>query len=374
MDEDNFFEGGGDLSEDYQPVGNDEVYGGGDDENAPHDAFEQEEMQESESKNSKGEYGLTDNEIKLGANYDSILGIVKSSKTGADSNSTRLIAEYVLGQVVNTVVLSSLKNTSNYTAEKITKDIMQKQGHARIPATVYSPEPLRGSDLDSDFFMDEGSDSEAETERMRKELQRLIDGFVDYLANRDTSKDSVVMKKKKARHLPAFILYMFNLGAYQMMIDCQTMPRFFKKQIDSAMAGINKQKYDIVESLARRYEEKGRPLVAERVRQLQLAWFDKEPSMITGRKAYEDLDLTFDDVLTYREFRSKFINTSKTITLEVISDYIEVCDPSTGVYYKLKDKTRYEAIIEVKELWKEYCKDNADTQGQELANNLMFKK
>ena len=72
------------------------------------------------------------------------------------------------------------------------------------------------------------------------------------------------------------------------------------------------------------------------------------------------IGLTYDDVVLYREFRSKFTNTSKTITQDTISDLIEVYqDPEAGIYEKLKDKTRSEAISDVKQVWKNWISDNA---------------
>jgi predicted metal-dependent hydrolase len=135
---------------------------------------------------------------------------------------------------------------------------------------------------------------------------------------------------------------------------------------------IVKEKYDIVEALARRYEEKGRPKVAEKVRQMQLAWFNKEPAEIRTSKEFANLDLTYDDVMTYREYRSKFTNTSKAITQDVISGLIEVVvDKKAGIYERLKDKTRSEAIADVKQIYKDWSKDNR--VDSDLANKIIWK-
>ena len=151
------------------------------------------------------------------------------------------------------------------------------------------------------------------------------------------------------------------------------MPKEYAVQVDSAFERLMKAKYQIIEDLAKRYEEMGRPKVAERVRKLQTAWFLREPAEIRVTSEYADLDLTYEDVVIYREYRSKFMNSSKVITQDVISDLIEVViDPEAGIYEKLKDKTRAEAIADVKQVYKEWAKDNPVDSS--LASSVIWKK
>ena len=112
--------------------------------------------------------------------------------------------------------------------------------------------------------------------------------------------------------------------------------------------------------------------MADRVRKLQLSWFNKEPAEIRSSAEYSDLELTYDDVLVYREYRSRFTNTSRAITQDIISDMIEVViDKEAGVYERLKDKTRSDAISDVKQVYKDWSKNNPDDS--ELATKIIWK-
>jgi hypothetical protein len=103
-----------------------------------------------------------------------------------------------------------------------------------------------------------------------------------------------------------------------------------------------------------------------------LSWFDREPAEIRILSEYSDLELTYEDVQLYREYRAKFTNASKSITQDMISDLIEVYqDPEAGIYEKLKDKTRSEAIADVKQVWKQWIAENA--QDSELAKKIIWK-
>jgi hypothetical protein len=150
------------------------------------------------------------------------------------------------------------------------------------------------------------------------------------------------------------------------------MPKEYDDQINNAFQVIMKTKYDIVEQLAREYEARGRQAVADRVRKMGLSWFDREPAEIRILSEYSDLELTYEDVQLYREYRAKFTNASKSITQDMISDLIEVYqDPEAGIYEKLKDKTRSEAIADVKQVWKQWIAENA--QDSELAKKIIWK-
>lgn len=358
MDEEEYLtDDGEDLDEtgyyqSYEDEDGDEVRG---DEDESEESYSPPEEPEQEVANYNGK--MTIDEIKLCTAYDDIVA------AGKKSNSAIEDAGYI-------IVNMNPKHTNVKTMGDIIKEMYHMQGHNRMRNSVYTSETaLRGRDVDEDFL---GEEDGGFNEQLTEELSNLIARFIDYLANRDLSKDSTSSRNNKNRHIPAFIIYLFSTGAYYFILHCPTMPRVYQKQIDNAVKKINQYKYDIVEELAKAYEAKGRPLVAERVRKLQLAWFDREPATIRTVQEYADLDLTYDDVLTYREYRSKFTNSSRAITQDVISDLIEVSDDTKkGTYYKLKDKTRLKAIIEVKDLWRQWCKDNA--ADQELADRLIWK-
>ena len=126
--------------------------------------------------------------------------------------------------------------------------------------------------------------------------------------------------------------------------------------------------------MIKEYEKAGRIKVAERVKDLGLSWFNKEPAEIRFAAEYRDLGLTSEDVSIYRKYRGKYTNTSSAITQDVISDLIEVAvDPEKGIYEKLKDKTRTEAINDVKRVLKDFT-DNENPQNSELASRIIFKE
>ena len=80
---------------------------------------------------------------------------------------------------------------------------------------------------------------------------------------------------------------------------------------------------------------------------------------------------TYDDVVIYRQYRNKFTNTSKAITQDVISDLIEVYVYDKGVYVKLKDKTRSDAIADVKQVWLKWAKENP-IEDSNLAQKIVW--
>ena len=209
-----------------------------------------------------------------------------------------------------------------------------------------------------------------QNKRFSQEAKDQIARFVGYLASRDLSKDSTNSRNRKMRQLPAFIIFLFSSGMYDLIINCPTMPKEYSEQINRAMEKIIQSKYDIVEDLAKEYEKAGRYKVADRVRKMQLAWFQKEPMEIRTASQYSDLDLTYDDVVIYRQYRNKFTNTSKAITQDVISDLIEVA-VEPGIYEKLKDKTRSDAIADVKQMLKDWSKENPIDS--ELATKIIWK-
>lgn len=316
--------------------------------------------EDRKSKVDESQYGgkMTKDELWLSTAYDDIVAAGKADKDNAIENA------------VTTIVWANPKHTSVNTVGNIIKDLFHKQGHSRMVNSLYTPDsPLRGEDVDSDFRDEDDSGfNKAYAEEARNQIAR----FIEFLASRDLSKDSIISKRRKQRQIPAFIIFLFSSGMYDLIVECPTMPEEYATQIKEAMRKIMKAKYDIVEDLAKKYEELGRPAVADRVRKLQLSWFNKEPAEIRSAAEYSDLELTYEDVLVYREFRSKFTNTSRAITQDIISDMIEVViDKDAGVYERLKDKTRSDAISDVKQVYKDWSKNNPDDS--ELATKIIWK-
>lgn len=307
---------------------------------------------------SQGSPGLTSNEAKFSKAYDDIVRFTKSNTDNAIEMAATLL------------VAANPKHTSEKTIGDIVKDLFHKQGHHRMVNTVYTPEgPLRGDDVDVDFL---GEDDSGFNQQFLRDARDQIARFIGFLASRDLSKDSTISRRRKQRHIPAFIIFLFSSNMYDLIIDCPTMPEEYATQIRNCLEAIMKHKYDIVEELAKKYEEEGRSEVAARVRKLQLAWFNKEPAEIISASEYADLDLTPKDVAIYKEYRSKYTNASKTVTQELVSDHIEVViDKDAGIYEKLKDKTRADAIADVKQVYKEWSKENPSDS--DLARRIIWK-
>lgn len=358
MEDDYLFGDDEELDENYfQPLVEEE-----DDEEESE--YGSEEVNESSARGNKAEESakyedlLTRSEIWLMNAYDDIVAAGRNNKENAIEDAATI------------VVNANPKHTSAATIGYIVKDLFHRQGHNRMQNSIYMPDtPLRGEDVDEEFKVDKDSSfNRFFAEEARAQIAR----FISYLANRDLSKDSVISRRRKQRHIPAFIIFLFSSGLYDLILNCPTMPEVYAKQINEALQKITEAKYDVVEKLAQEYEKRGREKVAEVVRKKQIAWFLKEPAEIRTTSEYADLELTHNDVLVYREFRSRFTNISKSITQDVISDLIEVViDEDSGIYEKLKDKTRAEAIADVKQVYKNWSKDNADT---ELANKVIWKK
>ena len=311
---------------------------------------------------------MTRDEIYLSSAYDDIVTSAKKNEAKVSTGGGRMFDGNIV-DAVRTIIGSAPKNTATMTIENYTKEFFQTQGHNRIPASVYTPDqPLRGGDLDDEFG---GSDDAGFNVEYAKEARNQIARFIKFLADRDLSKDTIISKRRKQRQIPAFIIFLFSSGMYDLILNCETLPPEYKVQVDNAFRRIQKQKYDIVEALAQRYESKGRNEVAERVRKMGLDWFSKEPPEIRSLAAYADLNLTYDDVMDYREFRPRFTNASRTITQDLVSDMIEVVIEPNRIYEKLKDKTRTDAISDVKQVYKEWSKENPIDS--ELASKIIWK-
>ena len=309
---------------------------------------------------------ITHDELVLSSAYDDI----RAASKNPDKISVggKMFDQNII-DAVRTVISCSPANTSTHYIDKIALEFFQTQGHNRIPSSVYTPDqPLRGSSIGEEFG---GQDDNGFNEQYAKEAREQIARFIKYLADRDLSKDSTVSRKRKLRQLPAFIIFLFSSGMYVLLLNCETLPPEYKTQVNNAFKRIQKQKYDIVEALAKRYEELGRQAIADRVRKMGLTWFDKEPAELTGLKTFKDLELTHEDIMVYREFRPRYVNASKNITQELISDMIEVVLVPGKIYEKLKDKTRFDAISDVKQVYKDWSANNA--VDSELASKIIWK-
>ena len=327
-----------------------------DDEDPDEEELKEEPEDVTLDENQKGK--LTERELDFILKYDDL---TKEGKAAGDN---------MILDMLTIIVASNPQHSSQKTINDLVRSILGKTGKNRVTNSIYTPDDLlRGQDVDEDFL---GDDASKFNQEFIEEARNLIADFIDFLANRDLSKDSAFSKRRKLRQIPAFIIFLFSSGLYDLILNCPTMPKEYDDQINHAFQVIMKTKYDIVEQLAREYEARGRQAVADRVRKLGLAWFDREPAEIRIVTDYKDLGLTYDDVVLYREFRSKFTNTSKTITQDTISDLIEVYqDPEAGIYEKLKDKTRSEAISDVKQVWKNWISDNA--RDSDLAKKIIWK-
>ena len=270
------------------------------------------------------------------------------------------------------IVMANPQHTSTNTVAQIIKDMFQKQGHSRMQATQYSQGLLRGDDMKG-IADDDNDDVDIEVNNeLMEEIKNMVNEFIGYLANRDLSGDSVTSRRRKQRQIPAFIIFMFSSGIYDFILGCSNMPAEYQDQITFALKKINQAKYDILEQMIKKYEEAGRPEVAQKAREMGLSWFYREPAEVRTAAEYRDLNLTADDIAIYREFRPKYTNLTSALTQEVISDYIEVVvDSKKGIYEKLKDKTRSEAINDVKKVFKEWA-SQYQPENSELAEKLIF--
>lgn len=270
------------------------------------------------------------------------------------------------------IVMANPQHTSTNTVAQIIKDMFQKQGHSRMQATQYSQGLLRGDDMKG-IADDDNDDVDIEVNNeLMEEIKNMVNEFIGYLANRDLSGDSVTSRRRKQRQIPAFIIFMFSSGIYDFILGCSNMSAEYQDQITFALKKINQAKYDILEQMIKKYEEAGRPEVAQKAREMGLSWFYREPAEVRTAAEYRDLNLTADDIAIYREFRPKYTNLTSALTQEVISDYIEVVvDSKKGIYEKLKDKTRSEAINDVKKVFKEWA-SQYQPENSELAEKLIF--
>lgn len=297
---------------------------------------------------------MTDLEIEMSSLYNNV---ALSNQKNRDKVKIggRVFDANIVDAVVN-VLKADPKNTSSLTIKNFEMTLFHNQAHTSIVASVYQPEMLRSDELGDEFG---GTEDPEFNEKFKNALKDQVDRFVKYLAGRDLSRDSIRSRNYKRRQLPAFIIYLFSSGLYDLVMNCPSMPPEYQSQIDNAMKRLNQNKYNLVEDLAKAYEERKKPDLAEAVRRLNLAWFNREPAELTTLKTFKNLNITPEDVLLYKEYRSKFMNLTKSITLDVISKLIlVVLDKDAGIYEELKDKTRTDAINDVKQLYKKWSSEN----------------
>ena len=270
------------------------------------------------------------------------------------------------------IVVSNIpKHTSKSTQAMIIRQLWNRQGHSRFQGTRYTPTSLMtGAEVDAAL---NGESDGGYNEDVYNRNKEIIARFIEYLATRDLSRDSKVSKAKKQRLIPAFIIYLFSSGAFGYILNCPTMPPEYQELIDKALKEINKTRFGLVEELALEYEKAGRPKVAERVRHDGIGWFSRQPVEIYNAAHNRDLELTMEDIAIYRKYRAKFVNTTNSITQEVISDYIYVIqDLRKGTYQKLKDKTRAEAISDAKKEFERFAKTHGTKEEQDAVSNILF--
>lgn len=272
-----------------------------------------------------------------------------------------------LEQAVTIAVYANPKHTAQSTVNSIVKELFSKQGHSRRQNYLYDAGFLRGEDLDDDDV------SARFNEEFAKAYQTHINNFFKYLANRDMSDESKVAVTQKKRHIAAFIIFLFSSGSYGYLMDCPDMPEEYRTQVEYAFRRIDNIKNQIITDLASEYDAQGRPDVANTVRNLGPTWFSKEPAEVKNAAQFKDLKLTSKDIETYRVYRNKWVNISTSITQETISDFIEVViNKKKGIYEKLKDKTRAQAVNEVKKIFETWSKEQG-LEESELAKKLIFK-
>ena len=248
---------------------------------------------------------------------------------------------------------------------------MQTQGKTRI-VNSYSSGLLVASEVESDI---EGDDSGELNERKEREAKDLIWRFIKSLAEEDLSKDSATNRRRKLRHIPALIIYLFSNKMYGLLINCPYLPEEYQEQVKNALVKINERKYELVNELADMYEAAGSMELAAKVRDMRLTFFDKEPAELRTSVEFRDLVVKDSDIVIYKSVRNKYVNISKSITQEVASDLIEVViDKDAGISEKLKDKVRTEAINDVKARLKDFAENSILEKDDEVAISILLNR
>lgn len=314
-------------------------------------------VDESEEANSSSDSdestGIVSYEMELSRSYDDIL----------KAND--------LTDVISIIIAANPVNSNSVIVSEKVKEFMQLQGKTRV-VNNYSAGLLVATDVETEM---EGDDSGELNERKEREARDLIWRFIKYLAERDLSNDNVTNRRRKLRHIPALIIYLFSNKMYGLLINCPYMPEDYQQQISNALLRLNEDKYKLVEELAKMYDDAGNPELAKRVRDMRLSFFDKEPAELRSSVEFRYMDISDADVAIYKSMRNKYVNISKSITQEVASDLIEVViDKDAGINEKLKDKVRTESINEVKTLLREFAENSTANQDNEIASNIILNK
>lgn len=341
-----------------------DVYVNTTEDDADIEQAEREDLEQSSSNKSKAaitaDYKsskLSDFEINLIQRYDNIVSITKDSKIKSD--------DVLMTNMARELLFGNPMNTSQNQVEKFIRDLSNKQGRSRATFNTKLSDAnsfdVEGDDLDDDQI----------NRDLVEENTLLISRFIEYLANRDLSKDSKVSINHKQRHIPALIIFLFYTGNDKLVSSCDTLPQVYKRQVENANKKLVKMKFDLVEELAKRYDEIGHKEMAKLVRKKQLSFFDREPATLKNIVEFAGI-ITDEDIEIYKkEIRPRYMNISKAITQEVASDLIQVCvDEKRLIFQPMKDKTRFEAIQEVKEVFSNWVKENY--QDSDIANRILW--
>lgn len=318
-----------------------------------------------------GKDTMSPDEVKLNNNYNLLLQIAKDDSGGRYNLGGRSgLFSSAVADALRTIIMSDPKNTSIATSESYTKALLGMQGHNRIPASTYIPDrPLRDTDLSEDFG-GISSDDAAFNNEFTQAARDHIAEFIRYITTQDLSRDSVVSRRRKLRWPAAFLCLLICSNMYDLLINCPTLPDEYAREVNEVLTRIQEKKYGLVNELADKYEAAGRKEVGDLVRRCGLSWFLHEPAEILGLAKYAKYNLTIKDVQIYREIRPKYMNVSKTITQEMVSKYVKVVMEPGKVYEVLKDKTRAEAIADVKRVYKEWS--IANPSSSELVDKIVF--
>lgn len=325
---------------------------------------ERDDLEQSSSKKSKAavtaDYKsstLSDFEINLIQRYDNITAIAKDPKIKSD--------DVLMMNMARELLYGNPVNTSQGQVENYVRDLSNKQGRARASFNTKLSE-------NNVFEVDGEDDDDDQINRdLVEENTLLISRFVEYLANRDLSKDSKVSINHKQRHIPALIIFLFYTGNDKLVTNCDTLPPVYKRQVENANKTLVKKRFELVEELAKRYEEIGHKEMAKLVRKKQLSFFDREPATLKTIVEFKGI-ITDEDIEIYKkEIRPKYMNISKAITQEIASDLIQVCvDEKRLIFQPMKDKTRFEAIQEMKDIFANWVKENY--QDSDIANRILW--
>lgn len=319
---------------------------------------------------------LTDEEIESLEEEQKLDKDGSSTEEKYDNYDLKLIKHYdqvlkstSLSDAVQVVLASNPTNTNSMVIMNMTKALLHLQGKNRLQIT-YSPDLLTSRYIEENL---EDNDSSDINERIEADVKDLIWRFIKFLAERDLSKDSISSRRTKQRQLPALIIYLFHIKMYGLLLGCPYLPEVYKKQIDNALNKINESKHQLVEELAKMYEDAGRTEVAKKVRDMDVNFFDIEPAQLKQSVYTRSLDITDADVIIYKSVRTKFVNSAKSVTQEYAADMIEVVvDADAGIYEKLKDKVRTEAIKDVKRLLKEFAENSIVSKDNATVKSILF--